>query len=147
MLACPNCTRRLARRVTGKGVVHACPGCGGVSAGLAVLRNEHVATEFIGRAWQAARQETVPQGRPCPHCGRRMALVPVDTGGRTLELDVCKPCSCVWFDPGEWGALPTSPPPPQALEPELSPEAREANAMAKVEEIGRQHEDSGRGPD
>ena len=150
MLACPNCSGRLARRVTETGVVYACPGCGGVAAGLATLRNEHVARESIGRVWRTARQETVPQGRPCPHCGRRMAVVTTEAGGRALDLDVCRNCACVWFDPGERSALPEEPPPPPLPEEaEVPAEAREAIAIAQVEEAQRQYEESRRrqGPD
>jgi membrane associated rhomboid family serine protease len=141
MLACPNCSQRLARRVTETGVIYACPGCGGVATGLATLRNEHIASEFVGGAWQAAQQDAVPQGRPCPHCGRKMATIPADTGGTTVELDVCKLCASVWLDPGERAALPRVPPPPPP-ETDISPEARHAVAMAQVDEIRRQDEES-----
>ncbi|MHC4251413.1 MAG: rhomboid family intramembrane serine protease [Planctomycetota bacterium] len=151
MLACPNCSQRLARRVTDKGVLYACPGCGGVAAGLATLRNEHVARESIGRVWQTARQEAVPQGRPCPHCGRRMAVVPADAGDHKVELDVCRNCACVWFDPGERATLPQAPPPPPTKpeDPDLSPEAREAVAMERVDETRRRLDeiDSESGPE
>ncbi|MHC5057036.1 MAG: rhomboid family intramembrane serine protease [Planctomycetota bacterium] len=136
--------------MTDKGVLYSCPGCGGVAAGLATLRNEHVARESIGRVWQTARQETVPQGRPCPHCGRRMAVVPADAGGRAVELDVCRMCACVWFDPGERAALPQAPPPPPPPEEtEVPAEARRAVAIAEVEETQRQYEEGKgrRGPD
>jgi len=151
MLACPNCSQRLARRVTETGVIYACPGCGGVATGLATLRNEHVAREFVGGAWRAARQKTAPQGRPCPHCGRRMATVPADTGVATVELDVCRNCACVWLDPGERGALPQAPP-EQTVgvdEPELSPEAREAIAAERIERIRLEYAEGERtrGPD
>jgi len=141
MLACPNCSRRLARRMTESGVLYACPGCGGVAAGIATLRRERVASEFIGRAWRIARDETVSQGRPCPHCGRPMAVVPADTGGLEVEFDICMRCACFWFDPGERGALPTTPP-ASISEPELTPQAREAAALVKVDEIRKQYEES-----
>jgi len=141
MLACPNCSRRLARRMTESGVLYACPGCGGVAAGLATLRRERVAGDFIGRAWRIAREETVSQGRPCPHCGRRMTVVPADTGGLDVEFDICMRCACFWFDPGERGALPTTPP-ASISEPELTPQAREAAALVKVDEIRKQYEES-----
>ena len=151
MLACPNCSQRLARRVTEAGVIYACPGCGGVATGLATLRNEHVAREFVSGAWQAARREAVPQGRPCPHCGRKMATIPADAGDTMVELDVCGLCACVWFDPGERVALPQAPPeqPEGVEEPELSPGEREAIAAERIDRIRLEYGESKRtrGPD
>jgi len=151
MLACPNCSHRLARRVTETGVTYVCPGCGGVATGLGMLRHEHVAQKLVSRVWQAARDAKARQGRPCPHCGRRMAVVLADIGGPELELDVCTLCACFWFDPGERGELPRTPRPTPS-EPELSPEAREAVAMVQVEAIRKRYEEAseagkGKAPD
>ena len=70
-----------------------------------------------------------------------MTVVPADAGGLEIEFDICTQCACFWFDPGERGALPTTSP-PLASEPKLTPEAREAAALVKVDEIRKQYEQS-----
>jgi Zn-finger nucleic acid-binding protein len=127
---CPGCGSQLSTAKTPFGVVHHCEGCGGRMVGLATLRRDRVTDEFRTALWQAARSAS-PGERPCPVCGVRMAGVtlPPDLAG--LQLDVCKTCECVWFDPSEYQRLPHLPPPPP--EKGLSPEARRALAAAELE--------------
>jgi membrane associated rhomboid family serine protease len=70
-----------------------------------------------------------------------MAVIPADTGGVEVELDICKSCACVWFDPGERGVLPQTTP-PTSTKSKFSPEAREAIAMVEVDKIRREREES-----
>lgn len=49
-----------------------------------------------------------------------------------MELDACKSCGAVWFDPREFESVPEK----EAIVPEqLNPQAREAIAMFKVQQI------------
>ena len=48
----------------------------------------------------------------------------------SLSIDVCKTCHFVWFDSGEIESL--TPLPPKAEPASLSPEQRQAIAIAKV---------------
>jgi hypothetical protein len=50
-----------------------------------------------------------------------------------FQLDACRVCQFLWFDTDEVLHLPISPPGPKQQESALSPEAREALALAKVE--------------
>ncbi len=62
--------------------------------------------------------------------------------GQALELDVCKRCEFVWFDPKEFEVIP--PPPPTPKEPgemdekDLPQAAREALAIYKVQQMAEQ---------
>ena len=54
-----------------------------------------------------------------------------------VELDVCRKCQFMWFDPGESEAMPALPP---NAEPEMHPKAREALALAEIEGFRSRHE-------
>lgn len=67
-----------------------------------------------------------------------MAEVPITPApDRTLRLDVCVGCHFVWFDPREFEALPKLPGKPAEQET-LSPQAREAVAMMRLEALKEQ---------
>jgi membrane associated rhomboid family serine protease len=113
--------------------------------GLATLKRDRVSDRFRGALWQSARGGRAGRGRPCPHCDRPMDLVRMPPGAGDLELDVCRRCLCVWFDPTEYEALPHRPPPPRPAEPELSPRAREAVAVMRLDAEKRRQEAGGAG--
>lgn len=72
-----------------------------------------------------------------------MAEVPIHLGAdNTLHLDVCTGCHFVWFDPREFESLPKLAPKPVERE-QLSPKAREALALAKLEALNQQSSLSG----
>lgn len=143
MLACPKCGSRLLRARTPHGFVHACARCGGRMVATAVLREEGSAREFLNDAWLGARDEGARRGPACPRCRRPMAQV--DAPGRTgapVTVDVCSLCGSIWFDPGEYAEVPRQAIEPSAAgEPELSPEARRAAAVATVRSMQRRQEE------
>jgi Zn-finger nucleic acid-binding protein len=154
MLRCPHCSRELSRALTPFGVVHHCRDCGGRLVGLATLRRDGVATPFRADLWQHGAYG--PAGdRACPHCHHpmRRAIMPPRYGG--LELDVCRHCMVVWFDPDEYAAFRARPAAAEeaAAAAESPPfagqEAREAMAMLQLQAVQeRQEADSGAvGPD
>ena len=53
------------------------------------------------------------------------------------RIEVCRICHFLWFDADELTRLTPLPPKAPAAEPQLSPEAREALAVAEVETMGR----------
>jgi Zn-finger nucleic acid-binding protein len=141
---CPACGNQLSVARTPFGVVEHCEGCGGRMVGLATLRRDRVTDEFRTALWQAARS-ACPGGRRCPSCSKNMVPVQLPPEMAGLQLDVCKLCECVWFDPSEYQRLPHLPPPPP--EKELSPEARQALAGAMLQggRLKQQMESEARG--
>jgi membrane associated rhomboid family serine protease len=107
------------------------------------LLRKAVPQPLVNRLWQRARSGEYPANRSCPACKRRMAEVPVALpADKVLRLDVCTGCHFVWFDPREFEALPKLP--PKRIESdELSQEAREALAMAKLDILKQQSSLSG----
>ena len=143
MFTCPHCNATLIRRKSPVlGLVWVCPSCRGRAMTLELLRRA-VPQPMVNRLWQRARSGEHPVNRSCPACKRRMAEVPVALDAdRTLHLDVCTGCHVVWFDPREFESLPKLPPKPVEKE-QLSPEAREAIAMAKLDALNQQSPLSG----
>jgi membrane associated rhomboid family serine protease/Zn-finger nucleic acid-binding protein len=146
MLACPNCATRLKRQSIDRGVIYACPSCGGRTMGLGLLHKVDVADDFMRELWKKAVAPGAAHLRQCPHCGRYMSEVRNEFCGQELVLDVCTLCQSVWFDPNEYKALPTKEMMPRE---ELSPEARLAIAKAEIAlmEDNRSKHDLGAPPD
>lgn len=106
MLACPNCSTRLARQRVERGVVYACPKCGGQAIGLGYLHKSDIPESFTRDLWKKAVLPDTRHIRECPHCGRPMAEVASGLSGGIPVLDLCTTCQSVWFDPKEAEMLP-----------------------------------------
>jgi membrane associated rhomboid family serine protease len=134
MPICPKCSNRLARAATPYGVVYHCESCGGRLLGLATLRRDRVSREFRNRLWHDSGYARTGMRR-CPHCHLPMRVVNVSAGAGPLELDVCRHCQTVWFDPAEYAGVPHSEAIPVARRVDLpqDPRAREAAAMLDLE--------------
>jgi membrane associated rhomboid family serine protease len=63
-----------------------------------------------------------------------MIQVSVSSFPNTPQLDICKTCKFIWFDPQEYEAVPSLPQP----EEELSPEVRKEIALAQVQLLAEQ---------
>lgn len=135
---CPGCGQPLTAGQNAQGVYWSCPACDGRLVSLAVLRKT-VLREAVNAVWQQTNSDAGRPGRACPACGLAMTEAHVTTGGVAMDVDVCHTCTLVWFDPREYGALPPKPDEPKVQEPELSPEAREAMAVAMVQGIGERY--------
>lgn len=129
MLQCPSCRHRLSRIPTPKGVIYGCRHCGGRSVAVPVLRRDFGA-EFTKNFLIVARGSGDVSERRCSFCGRHMSRFTLPTPQGPMELDHCPLCNLVWFDRGELEAIPHVPPP---VEEELSPKAREALALYKIQ--------------
>jgi len=127
---CPRCNEALESRKTRCGVIFACAKCHGRQAALAVLRNAGATAPFLREVWRQARDPWAKRSVKCPHCNRPMSAVTARWGGHELDIDVCAPCSAVWFDRGEMAAVPTVPRPRPDPQPELSEEVREKKGLA-----------------
>jgi membrane associated rhomboid family serine protease/Zn-finger nucleic acid-binding protein len=127
---CPHCQEELERTAPGRGVYWYCPVCQGRLAGMGLVRRliDRVAVNAV---WRAASDSPHPGPHVCPACMKPMPLVAPDAG--LPPLDVCGRCHLIWFDGGEWEAMPASPVPPGP--PELSPKAKAMLALRKVESI------------
>ena len=137
MLPCPKCHVPLVRCKNEFGNFWHCPECDGTAVTISLLR-KFVARETLNQLWQEAKQRDYPRKCACPGCNERMEAIPVDTPTGTYEIDVCSHCQFIWMDAGEWDSLPHVPVEKKA--PELSPEAREAIAIQKVERIQREYD-------
>jgi len=124
MLSCPNCKSRLARTTTPNGFIYLCGKCSGRAVALSVLRKQ-ASRDFLKTLWtQSFGQRHT--GRRCPHCDRPMVEVQPHTPDNSLTLDVCTRCHVVWFDPGEFGQIPSATVSVDAGGARMSPEAEAA---------------------
>jgi membrane associated rhomboid family serine protease/Zn-finger nucleic acid-binding protein len=138
MFTCPRCSVMLSKRMSPSlGLTWVCPSCRGRALTLEALRHV-VPSPLVNRLWQSARTGQYPAVRRCPACRRLMAEVPVLAAeSRTLYLDVCTGCHFVWFDTREFETLPKIRPELPAYET-LSPKAKEALALARLETLKQQ---------
>ena len=138
MFTCPNCGGTLTRTRGPKGLFWNCDHCSGRAVGLPVLRAA-IGNDRVIALWSRAISSTRDDGKSCPICSRAMRQVTMGLPGQALELDICKRCEFVWFDPSEYESIP--PPPPIPKEPGrvdenyLPQAAREVIAIYKVQQI------------
>lgn len=132
---CPGCGQPLTVGQTAQGMYWCCPACEGRLVSVAVLRKT-VLCEAVNDVWQHASEGAGTPGKRCPVCRQAMCEVHITVGGVAMDVDVCRRCVMVWFDPCEYGALPPKPDLSAPPEPKLPPDAREAVALAQVDAIG-----------
>ena len=135
-LLCPACRIPLTEMRTSNGVLWRCEKCDGRAVGLELLRRTFT-PESINPLWLHAIHNEGRSARPCPSCGNAMIEVALDSS-RGIRVEVCRICEFVWFDAGETKTLQPRPlpnPKPQVVMPQ---EAREAIALAKVQQLAEQ---------
>lgn len=129
MPVCPNCATSLSTVRQREGLFYLCPNCEGRAVTFPQIRRV-AGDRFASSLLKQINTNSQLSERPCPFCTQRMrqfssALPP-------LQLDACKSCGAVWFDPQEFEAVP-------AGVNESPEEARlrgiEAQAMARLEQI------------
>jgi len=133
MIFCPRCETNLTKRTSRFGFFWVCRSCHGRAFTLQTIRKV-IPKEVLNNLWQAARSGQYAGSRKCPSCWRPMAEVPIDAGGLTEQIDVCTGCHFVWFDRGEFEALPKT----GARKPKrkrLSAEEMEAVALKRLEQV------------
>ena len=134
MYNCPLCRCELSKVTRDQGVFWSCDSCDGRLATVVQLRKT-IEKKFIDQLWIAARNNGHLRKRACPGCERPMVEVPVaeqTDDAILLVLDVCTTCQFVWFDPAEYQSSPEGPPREETEKP-MSPEAREALALGRIE--------------
>jgi membrane associated rhomboid family serine protease/Zn-finger nucleic acid-binding protein len=139
-LLCPACRIPLTEMRTGTGIIWRCEKCDGRAVGLQLLRRTFT-PESINPLWLHAIHNEGRTARPCPSCGNVMIEVALDSSSG-IKVEVCRICEFVWFDAGETQPLQVRPPPKPPPAP-LPQEAREAIALARVQQLAEQ----ARGPD
>src|SRR5207248_8223267 len=134
-LLCPACRIPLTKMRTGTGIIWRCEKCDGRAVGLQLLRRTFT-PESINPLWLHAIHNEGSSARSCPSCGNPMIEVALDSSSG-IKVEVCKICEFVWFDKGETETLQVRPPPkpPPALLPQ---KAREAIALARVQQLAEQ---------
>ena len=103
MPVCPNCAAELNTVRQREGLFFECPTCHGRAVTIPQIRRvagDRFATSLL-------RQINANQnfgGRACAFCTRPMRLFHSEEP--PLELDACKACGVVWFDPQEFETVP-----------------------------------------
>lgn len=145
-MICPRCRIPLEKvKVPGsKMAVYSCATCGGKAVSWPVVRGAIVPSLAI-HMWQEARQQKERHGAACPMCSRAMALVVPRQLAEQVPVDICPSCYLAWFDRHEFESLPQKPPPAEPAQ-DLSPQAREAVALATIRQIERKEEQTDDGP-
>jgi Zn-finger nucleic acid-binding protein len=134
-LLCPACRIPLTKMGTSTGIIWRCEKCDGRAVGLQLLRRTFT-PESINPLWLHAIHNEGSIARPCPSCGNAMIEVALDSSSR-IRIEVCRLCEFVWFDAGETQPLQVHPA-PKPLPPPLPEEAREAIALATVQQLAAQ---------
>jgi membrane associated rhomboid family serine protease len=101
MFSCPHCDAGLCPAQNEYGKYYVCRKCEGrlvpVSLLLQIIDEEHV--DWF---WGLGRRGFGDKKRPCPVCQKYMYEVPAGPHAHASNLDVCRECSLVWFDPPEY---------------------------------------------
>jgi membrane associated rhomboid family serine protease/Zn-finger nucleic acid-binding protein len=100
---CPLCALPLKTTRYRDGLIFVCPICDGRAVTIPQIRR--VAGDRFATALLRQINRSVQLGeRACPFCYATMRLLhPAEP---SLDLDACKQCGVVWFDPGEFGSIP-----------------------------------------
>lgn len=131
MFICPNCKKYLRKAGNRYGDFWSCSSCSGRAVTFEVARDV-ISPPVVNRLWQQAKSGVYPYKRKCPACNCLMKEVPIYNAEKTEYIDVCPVCHLVWFDANEFENLPKIPF-DELPSNNLSPQARESVALAKLE--------------
>ena len=132
-MKCPGCGRTLGRRPFRDRIRFSCGTCGGSLVAVGVLRSLCRSQEFVNRLWKSSATAPSAPGKKCPCCNQTMrrCFLAGDNGDVTLELDLCRSCQMVWFDPGELSQVALT----EEQQMKLPPRAREIMAEYQDTEL------------
>lgn len=130
---CPNCQSSLNTMRQREGLYYRCPGCDGRAITLPQIRRV-AGDAFATGLLRQINRNSQPGQRRCPFCAQPMREF--HSAEPVLELDACKLCGAVWFDPNEFetvpeGALPSI--------DEIHLRGVEAVAKHRLERLKEQH--------
>ena len=132
-LSCPRCGAALAKSQYQDRIGFSCPEGHGIAMTLGAMRALCGSRELVNLLWHKSGEKECEGQAACPICGRPMSNVTLDVKGQALELDICRRCQEVWFDPNELETLP--PPPPRPEAEELPQAVREKIAIEKAKNV------------
>src|SRR5574341_1189045 len=101
MLTCPKCTHTLNHSKNETGSFWRCPICEGRAVNVFLLR-QTIIKDYIDLLWLKARKKEGKPGRSCPACFSSMNEVSKSSDAKAPNLDICRNCKLVWFDPKEY---------------------------------------------
>lgn len=140
---CPHCQMELQKKFYHGFVCYCCPKCGGHLITISALRNLSADKPFVNLLWKTASYGYSEPGPECGNCPRPMRRVTLPLNGTGLELDVCRNCQSIWFDPTELERIPL----PETKE-ELPQAAKEKLALMQIrkeeERIGQIYRPGGK---
>ncbi len=100
---CPRCHSSLNTIRQREGLFYLCPGCDGRVVTVPQIRRV-AGDQFATSLLRQINRNSQPGDCPCPFCSRPMRSFRSDAPA--LELDACKTCGAVWFDPQEFETVP-----------------------------------------
>ncbi len=86
-------------------MLYRCPVCDSKMVSLPVLKRV-AGTQNINKIWDSAIVSKNTYGKKCPLCDKNMTLVCRQIDGVMVNLDVCRHCFFIWFDPQEYEQFP-----------------------------------------
>src|SRR5438552_1623456 len=98
-LLCPRCNVPLKKVQSTGRVFWRCDRCDGRAITLELLRRTFTA-ESINPLWLHAIRGEGTKAGPCPSCRNPMIDVELSENAK-VDVDVCRICHMVWFDPHE----------------------------------------------
>jgi membrane associated rhomboid family serine protease/Zn-finger nucleic acid-binding protein len=120
---CPRCKTALRTVRQREGIFFHCPACDGRAVTVPQIRRVAGDRYAVSILRQINANRTLGSV-PCPFCDRRMRVFA--SAEPPQELDACKPCGAVWFDPREFESIPAGAP-----DSEYGVRLRAAEAMAE----------------
>lgn len=139
MFTCPNCESKLKKIAAEAGIFWSCPVCNGRAVNLPVLQKV-IPDRIVHKLWLEARSNDDGGDKPCPACGRKMKIVPLQGADSRLYLDVCITCQFIWFDPKEFEKVPPAHTSRSLTERKPSPVSQMTMARAELMLIRQEHE-------
>jgi membrane associated rhomboid family serine protease len=130
-MKCPECDADLERAKWQGDVAFECRDCGGFAVPLATLQRA-AQPEFFAALQRQSQESVAGPAVACPACRRQTRRLFVPSNALRIELDVCRWCRLVWFDPAELQQVPTRP--RVAPDPATIAAARRALAIEQVRE-------------
>ena len=128
-MLCPRCKQKLSKASQHGAFFWACPSCNGRTVSLDVVRKA-VPIPVSKEIWQQVITQQLQSEIKCPVCNREMTAVSETSGNSPNNIDVCKSCRFIWFDPGEFEHIPKNvPAKPGPSIKNLPPDLREEIAM------------------
>lgn len=99
-LVCPACGDALTTRNRSPDAWMFCESRGGVALRDAALRAK-LGDGLVDRIWRRLVISDRRSERRCPQCRVAMAPLAIGDPADRVEVDVCRACRIVWFDPVE----------------------------------------------